>query len=70
MIETRYLTPEEAEACYHIGVRTLERMRREGRGPLFVKAGRRILYRIDDVENWLAGRSFTTTSEARRAGIR
>lgn len=33
--------------------RTLERWRVEGTGPAFVKAGRKVLYLPQDVEDWL-----------------
>ena len=45
--------------------RTLERMRAEGSGPRFSKAGRRVLYRLEDVEEWLETNSFASTVEAR-----
>ena len=46
--------------------RTLERMRAEGSGPRFSKAGRRVLYRLEDVEEWLETNSFSSTVEARQ----
>jgi hypothetical protein len=50
-----------------ISERTWERMRGEGTGPPFTKAGRKVLYRWGDVEDWLARRSFRSTAEAKRA---
>ena len=32
---------------------TLERWRMQGTGPKFVKAGRRVFYRVRDVQAWL-----------------
>ncbi len=51
-----------------ISERTLERWRIEGTGPVYIKAGRRVLYRRDDIEQWLAAgaRSSTSDGEARR----
>ena len=66
---TDYLTPVQVEREYHLPVRTLERKRREGGGPRYVKAGRRVLYRRSDVEDWLDARSFESTADARRAGV-
>jgi predicted DNA-binding transcriptional regulator AlpA len=38
-----------------ISIRTLCRMRAEGRGPKFHKVGlRKVLYRIEDVNEWLS----------------
>jgi hypothetical protein len=70
MHDIHYLTANDTSASYHIPKRTLERMRRDGTGPRYVKAGRRILYRLNDIESWLAGRAFQTTAEARKAGVR
>ena len=49
-----------------VSERTLERMRTEGSGPRFSKAGRRVLYRLEDVEGWLETNSFGSTVEARQ----
>ena len=49
-----------------VSERTLERMRAEGSGPRFSKAGRRVLYRLEDVEGWLETNSFGSTVEARQ----
>lgn len=48
-----------------VSERTLERWRVEGTGPSFVKAGRRVLYRREDVEKWLAESARHSTSEVR-----
>lgn len=40
-----------------VDVKTLERWRREGSGPAFVRAGRQIRYRTEDIEEWLAART-------------
>jgi Helix-turn-helix domain len=65
-----YLTQKQLADFLSISERSLERQRSEGAGPRFHKAGRRVLYRWDDVEEWLAGRSFASTAAAKEAGIR
>jgi hypothetical protein len=45
--------------------RTSERRRQEGTGPDFVKVGKRVLYRLSDVEDWIRRNTFTSTAEAR-----
>ncbi len=40
--------------------RTLERWRLTGEGPPFVRLGRRIAYRAEDVDSWLAGRTYAS----------
>lgn len=60
----QYLTQKEAAYVLRLSERTLERHRLTGTGPKFVKAGRRVLYRVSDVEAWLNSRTFASTSEA------
>ena len=50
-----------------VSERTLERWRVDGVGPAYVKAGRRVLYRMEDVETWLAGSRRRSTSESPEA---
>jgi excisionase family DNA binding protein len=47
-----FLTTEQA--AYYVGLarETLEKMRREGRGPRFRKHGRYVKYHIDDLDTW------------------
>jgi len=40
--------------------RTLERWRLTGEGPPFVRLGRRIAYRAEDVERWLGSRTYAS----------
>jgi excisionase family DNA binding protein len=43
-----------AQAAHYVGLhyRTLEVMRRQGRGPRFRRHGRHIRYHIDDLDQW------------------
>jgi predicted DNA-binding transcriptional regulator AlpA len=47
--------------------RTWERKRQEGTGPRFITVGRRVLYRLSDIEEWLRQNTFTSTAEAAAA---
>jgi len=47
-----------------IAVATLAKMRCIGGGPLFVKLGRRVVYRRSDVIAWLDARRVKNTTEA------
>ncbi|MFY0610449.1 MAG: helix-turn-helix domain-containing protein [Hyphomicrobiaceae bacterium] len=60
-----WLTQRQVAAHLDISQRTLERMRSDGVGPRFSRAGKRILYHRDDVEAWLRKHSFNSTSEAK-----
>lgn len=48
------LTPEEAAEFLRTKPRTIERWRHAGGGPPFLKIGRRVCYRLSDLEGWLA----------------
>jgi hypothetical protein len=57
---------DEAEAADFIGIKkqTLAVWRCTGRYDLpFVKVGRRVKYRISDLERWLSQRTATSTGE-------
>jgi excisionase family DNA binding protein len=49
----RPLTEREASEYLRVAPRTLQRWRQLGRGPRFVRAGRRVLYRKHDLDDWL-----------------
>lgn len=44
-----------------------ERSRWDGSGPPYVKIGKSVMYRVTDVEAWLAGQTRTSTSDEGRA---
>jgi predicted site-specific integrase-resolvase len=63
------IAPPQLAGLLNISIRTLERWRVEGNGPTYVKAGRRVLYRRDDVERLLAeGTRHSTSDEGVRHG--
>jgi hypothetical protein len=49
-----------------LAVQTLARLRHEGKGPAFVRVGRRIFYPANVVRQWLNGRTYENTSYNRR----
>jgi hypothetical protein len=62
-----YLTTAEAAAFVRLSPRTLERLRVQGTGPRFIKAGKgkraRVLYKAADLQEWLEETTFRSTSE-------
>jgi hypothetical protein len=58
------LTSLEAAEALRLSERTLERSRVSGFGPPFCKLGRRVLYRADDLDQWIAARVVPSTSAA------
>lgn len=53
------------EAATYIGssASTLEKLRLTGGGPPFAKIGRRVVYRIEDLDAWLAANRRRSTSD-------
>ncbi len=58
--ETKRFMNEAAVArLLDVSRRTLQRWRREGGGPVFIRAGmRRVLYDAVEIERWAASRTF------------
>src|SRR5262245_5060523 len=49
---TALLTPDEAAAVLRVSARTLDDWRQAGGGPAFVRVGRLVRYRVEDVESY------------------
>ena len=62
MTTNTLITQSQLAEMLSVSQRTLERWRVEGFGPQFAKAGRRILYRLADVEQWLERSVRSSTS--------
>ena len=52
---------EEVAEIYSIAAGTLANWRTQGRGPKYFRVGRKILYRLEDVENFLFQNPVMTT---------
>lgn len=58
------LRQQDAAQFLDVSVRFLENRRYLGGGPPFVRlSSRAVRYRREDLEQWIAGRTFTSTSE-------
>lgn len=60
-----YLDVSQTAIYLHVGSRTLARWRGTGMGPVFIKAGHRVLYARDELDRWTATNKFKSTSEVR-----
>jgi hypothetical protein len=49
------LGPLKAEKTYDLDAGTLANLRAVRRGPKYYKVGRRVLYKVSDLEAWLYG---------------
>lgn len=56
-------TNQAAERLQHIKPRTLEKMRIQGRGPAFIKLGRKVVYAEESLEAYLTEQRRTSTSQ-------
>ena len=56
-------TTNETAAFLRLGRSTLSKMRLSGRGPAYVKAGRSVTYRREDVLAWLREQRRRSTSD-------
>ncbi|MBF6060568.1 helix-turn-helix domain-containing protein [Nocardia terpenica] len=56
-------TPEELAEYFHTTVGQLANERTAGRGPRFVKRGRKILYRGSDIQRYLEDNTVSSTKQ-------
>jgi excisionase family DNA binding protein len=47
------ITPEQLSQILGVPEKTLERWRKQGTGPRFIRAGRHVRYRRADVAEWM-----------------
>jgi excisionase family DNA binding protein len=57
------MRPQEAAKYLTLSVQRLAKLRLEGGGPTFIKAGRSVLYRRADLDLWLRSRTRNSTSD-------
>jgi predicted DNA-binding transcriptional regulator AlpA len=58
------LSSRQAAPLVGVSAGTLDNWRVVGRGPRFIKAGRKVVYDPADIAAWKAAHSFASTSEA------
>lgn len=59
-------TREAAEYCGS-SASTFEKLRLKGGGPVYSKIGRRVVYRVEDLDAWLAANRRRSTSDNPKA---
>lgn len=55
-------TPDAAAYCGS-SASTFEKLRLRGGGPIYSKIGRRVVYRVEDLDAWLAANRRRSTSD-------
>ena len=58
------LNANEAAKLLGLAPSTLAKLRLTGNGPLYCKLGRRVVYRLTDLKEWLQSRTVRDTSDA------
>lgn len=58
-----YLLTKEAAKYTKLSHRTLEGFRVRGGGPIYIKAGKRCLYRRSDLDKWMQSNTRRSTSD-------
>lgn len=66
-VENELLTPREAATLLRLHPQTLATLRVTGRGPRFITATRRVLYRRAEIERWLSDHERASTSDVGEA---
>jgi len=54
------LTPKEASDILRVSIHTLAKWRSIGRGPDYIKTGKRVKYSRDTVSDWITRRTIKT----------
>ena len=63
MADTILMTQSQLGQRWHLSPRTLERWRWEGIGPIHLKIGGRVLYRLEDIEAYESSQVLTETAK-------
>ena len=64
-MERKYLEPKEVEKIYRIKVGTLANWRSQGKGPVYSKCGRKVLYSVVKLDEWYKINQVRTIDQAR-----
>ena len=57
------LNAAQAASRLGLSVSTLAKLRLSGAGPAYSKLGRRVVYRLEDLEAWIVANRYQSTSE-------
>lgn len=65
----KYLSTEETAEHMRVSQSWLAKSRLSGEGPPFIKAGRTVLYDLDDLDAWLSSKKRVSTSDLGQLAI-
>ena len=63
MTSNDLIPPEQAAEYLCVSVVPRRKWRWEGKGPKFLKLGRKVVYREQDIHDWIDGRVRNSTSD-------
>jgi len=63
-MNARYMPTKAAASYTGLSISTLNKLRVIGDGPKYVKCGRRVVYEIADLDDWLASLKRHSTSDS------
>jgi predicted DNA-binding transcriptional regulator AlpA len=66
----RYLRTQEAARFLGLSLRTLEKHRTYGTGPLYRKLGGRVVYALADLQQWADSATVSSTSDPNSGTVR
>jgi hypothetical protein len=58
-----YMDSKRSAAYLSLSISTLAKLRLYGNGPTYSKLGRRVIYRVEDLNKWVESRLHNSTSE-------
>lgn len=61
----KLLSEKELDELLPVGIKCLRNWRLTGKGPAFIKLGRRVAYDEQAVKDWLAANTMQSTSDSR-----
>jgi hypothetical protein len=61
--ESPWRNVDEAAAHLRSAKATLDKLRVTGGGPVYTKMGKRVIYRVDDLDAWAASKRRESTSD-------
>lgn len=62
-VGSKWLRTRQAAAYLNLSYRTLEKLRCTGGGPPYRKVIGTVLYRMDELDQWVEARTFSSTSD-------
>ena len=63
-----FVSAKEAARILGVHPNTLCKWRISGKGPAFIKIGRRVRYRMTEISTWMSERTYLNTAQDQRSG--